>query len=228
MTPNRRTELAAPHVHRRARASRSALAIAALAAMLAGCSTATATSRQDIDLSPVATLPHTEADVHFMSGMIPHHAQAVIIAGWAESHGARNDVRILAERIVIGQRDEIALMQNWLRDRSEPVPAADATHLRMTMNGMEHDMIMPGMLSAEELAQLDRAGGSDFDRLFLTYMIRHHEGAITMVDQLFASAGAAQDEVVFRFASDVYADQTTEINRMLTMLESLPAPGGTR
>jgi uncharacterized protein (DUF305 family) len=177
------------------------------------------------ELPPVVRMPHTPADAHFMAGMIPHHAQAVLIAGWAESHGARSDVRILAERIVVGQRDEIALMQNWLRERGEPVPAADATHLRMTMNGMQHDMLMPGMLSADDLARLDRARGTEFDRLFLTYMIRHHEGAITMVDQLFASAGAAQDEVVFRFASDVYADQTTEVARMLTMLATLPAEG---
>jgi uncharacterized protein (DUF305 family) len=177
------------------------------------------------ELPPDERMPHTPADAHFMAGMIPHHAQAVLIAGWAESHGARSDVRILAERIVVGQRDEIALMQNWLRERGEPVPAADATHLRMTMNGMQHDMLMPGMLSADDLARLDRARGTEFDRLFLTYMIRHHEGAITMVDQLFASAGAAQDEVVFRFASDVYADQTTEVARMLTMLATLPAEG---
>jgi len=189
----------------------------------AGCSTAP--TRADIDLTPVATLPHTEADVHFMAGMIPHHAQAVLIGGWAAERTARADIRVLAERIVVGQRDEIALMQTWLRDRNESVPPADATHLRMTMNGIEHDMIMPGMLNAEELEELDHARGAEFDRLFLTYMIRHHEGAITMVDQLFGAPGAAQDEVVFRFASDVYADQTTEVDRMLTMLESLNADG---
>lgn len=183
---------------------------------------------RQIDLTPVQTLPHTEADVHFMAGMIPHHAQAVVIAGWAAERTERSGVRILAERIIIGQRDEIALMQSWLRDRGEHVPAADATHLRMTMNGMEHDMLMPGMLSDEDLARLEHARGAQLDSLFLTYMIRHHEGAITMVDQLFGSAGAAQDEVVFRFASDVYADQTTEINRMLTMLDSLAADGSMR
>jgi uncharacterized protein (DUF305 family) len=202
------------------------LAAAALVVLLGatGCTRALArVDARQVDLSPAPTLPHTQADVHFMSGMIPHHAQAVVIAGWAATHGARSDVRILAERIVVGQRDEIALMQNWLRERNEPVPAADATHLRMTMNGMEHDMIMPGMLNAEELAQLDRARGTEFDRLFLTYMIRHHEGAVTMVDQLFSSPGAAQDDIVFRFASDVFADQTTEIDRMLTMLDSLAA-----
>lgn len=197
---------------------------AALAGLLATTACSSAVARSDartIDLSPAPTLPHTAADVHFMSGMIPHHAQAVVIAGWAVERSERSDVRILAERIIVGQRDEIALMQQWLRDRREAVPAADATHLRMTMNGMEHDMIMPGMLTEQELAQLDRARGTEFDRLFLTFMIRHHEGAITMVDQLFESAGAAQDEIVFRFASDVYADQTTEIDRMLTMLDSL-------
>jgi uncharacterized protein (DUF305 family) len=168
--------------------------------------------------------PLSQADVLFMSGMIPHHAQAVKIAGWAATHGARADIRILAERIVVAQKDEIALMQTWLRDRGQPVPAADATHLRMTTNGTEHDMLMPGMLTDEELAQLDRARGPVFDRLFLTYMIRHHEGAVTMVDQLFASDGAGQDEMVFRLGSDVYADQTTEIDRMEKMLAQLPPP----
>ncbi len=162
------------------------------------------------------------ADVLFMSGMIPHHAQAVKIAGWAASHGARSDVRILAERIIVAQRDEIALMQTWLKDRGQPVPAADATHHRMIMNGATHDMLMPGMLTDEELAALDRTRGSAYDRLFLTYMIRHHQGAITMVDRLFASDGAGQDEVVFRFGSDVHADQSTEIERMQSMLATIP------
>ena len=92
----------------------------------------------------------------------------------------------------------------------------------MNMNGMTHDMLMPGMLTEAEMAGLEKARGSEFDRLFLTYMIKHHQGAITMVDQLFASYGAAQDETVFRFASDVYADQTTEIDRMQQMLETVP------
>ncbi len=162
------------------------------------------------------------ADVHFMSGMIPHHAQAVLIAGWAASHGAGAALRILCERIVVAQQDEIALMRTWLADRGQPVPAAEATHLRMTMNGMEHDMLMPGMMTADELARLDRARGVEFDRLFLQAMIRHHEGAVAMVDQLFGSQGAGQDEVVFRLASDIYADQTTEIERMQRMLAVLP------
>jgi uncharacterized protein (DUF305 family) len=162
--------------------------------------------------------PYNEADVAFMAGMIPHHAQAVLIAGWAASHGARPDVRTLCERIVVGQRDEIETMRNWLRDRGEDVPAADATHHRMKMNGVEHDMLMPGMLTPEDLAQLDKARSADWDTLFLKAMIRHHEGALKMVDDLFESHGAMQDEDVYKFVSDMYADQTAEIERMQKML----------
>ena len=162
--------------------------------------------------------PYSQADVDFMTGMIPHHAQAVLIAGWAESHGARPDVRTLCERMVIAQRDEIELMRNWLRDRGQFVPAANATHHRMKMNGVEHDMLMPGMLSPEELAQLDKARNAEWDRLFLTFMMRHHEGALKMVDDLFESYGALQDDDMYKFASDMYADQTTEIERMQKML----------
>ena len=162
--------------------------------------------------------PYNQADVDFMTGMIPHHAQAVLIAGWAASHGARADVRTLCERMVVAQRDEIELMRNWLRDRSQPVPAANATHHRMKMNGVEHDMLMPGMLSAAELAQLDKARGAEWDRLFLTFMIRHHDGALKMVDDLFESYGALQDDDLYKYASDMYADQTIEIERMEKML----------
>lgn len=169
-------------------------------------------------------LPYTAADIYFMTGMIPHHAQAVKIARWVPTHGAAQNVKILAERIVVAQRDEIKLMQTWLSDRRQPVPDSNATHMRMNMDGMQHDMLMPGMLTDDELAQLDRARGNAFDRLFLTFMIRHHEGAITMVEQLNKSPGAAADETVFRFSTDVYADQTTEIERMGKMLEGLP-PG---
>jgi uncharacterized protein (DUF305 family) len=165
--------------------------------------------------------PYSAADVDFMSGMIPHHAQAVLIAGWAASHGARADVRTLCERQVVAQRDEIAFMRNWLRDRGEPVPPADATHHRMKMNGVEHDMLMPGMLTPEQLAELDKARGTEWDRLFLRAMIRHHQGAIQMVDDLFASFGALQDDDVYKFASDIYADQSTEIERMQKMLDSM-------
>ena len=161
------------------------------------------------------------ADVHFMSGMIPHHAQAVLIAGWAPSHGARADIQRLAERIVVAQKDEIELVQNWLRERGQPVPAANATHMTMTHGGMKHDMLMPGMLTAEDLERLDAARGSAFDRLFLEAMIKHHQGAIAMVDELEAADGSRQDETVFRFSQDVYADQTTEIRVMQQLLATI-------
>ena len=154
-----------------------------------------------------------------MSGMIHHHAQAVLMAGWAPTHGASPALRALCERIVVGQRDEIVLMKRWLEDRHEPVPHAelpDSAH--MVMPGMDSSMLMPGMLTAAQLDRLDRARGPEFDRLFLQDMIRHHQGAITMVNQLFASRGAGEEEPVFRFAANVFADQTTEIERMQRML----------
>lgn len=207
--------------------------LTATLACLALCACASATQRSyqtggltAEELARVAAMKVevTEADVDFMSGMVPHHAQAVKIASWAASHGARADIRVLCERIVVAQRDEIALMRTWLKDHNRPVPAPDATHASMNMNGMRHDMLMPGMLTDEELAQLDRARGPEFDRLFLTFMIRHHEGAVSMVDKLFGSTGAGQDETVFRLASDIYADQTTEIDRMQKILATIPAP----
>jgi uncharacterized protein (DUF305 family) len=166
--------------------------------------------------------PYNEADVEFVAGMIPHHAQAVVMAGWAASHGARPDIRVLCERIVVAQRDEIEFMRTWLRDRGETVPPANATHHRMKMkNGIEHDMLMPGMLTQEEMAALDKARGPEWDRLFLLGMIRHHEGAIKMVDDLFESYGALQDDDLFKFASDIYADQSIEIERMQKMLNGV-------
>jgi len=163
--------------------------------------------------------PYTAADAQFMTGMIRHHAQAVLIAGWAPSHGASASVRILCERIVVGQRDEIAVMQRWLSERHEPVPPADMPG--HAMPGMDQSPLMPGMLAAEQLAKLDGARGKEFDQLFLTFMIQHHRGAITMVEQLLHTQGAAQDGQVFRFANDVFADQTTEIDRMQRMLDRL-------
>jgi len=163
--------------------------------------------------------PYSPADVHFISGMIGHHAQAVLMAGWAPSHGASESVRALCERIVVAQRDEIAFMERWLRERHLPVPDADATHDMMP--GMSHAEMMPGMLTAEELTQLDKSRGTEFDRLFLEFMIKHHQGAITMVDRLMGSQGAAQDDNIFKFASDVNADQTAEIDRMTIMLNAM-------
>ena len=166
-------------------------------------------------------LPFTAADIRFMSGMISHHAQAIKMAKWSATHGASPAVVRFSERVVTSQTDEIALMQSWLRDRRQPVPEPDPAGMKMTMGGMEHVMLMPGMLTAEQMAKLDASRGKEFDRLFLTFMIQHHEGAITMVRELFASAGAGQDESVFAFANDVEIDQETEIARMKQMLLEL-------
>ena len=209
------------------------------AAFCAGCGSAPAPTPQTTPAPPAGSssatpsqlhqtppglgqYPYSDADIEFMSGMIPHHAQAVIMAGWAPTHGARADVATLCGRIVVGQRDEIHLMQQWLRDRGLPVPSETDTRMHMKMNGMDHAMLMPGMLTDEEMAALDRARGPEFDRLFLEGMIKHHQGAIDMVDKLFDSYGGAQDEVIFKFANDVYVDQMTEITRMKEMLAETP------
>src|SRR5919108_5665448 len=161
------------------------------------------------------------ADVEFISGMIHHHAQAIVMAKWSATHGASERIRTLSERIIVSQTDEIKLMQQWLREKGEPVPEPSPAGQRMMMGGVEHVMLMPGMLTEEQMKQLDQARGTEFDRLFLTFMIQHHEGAVTMVKDLFGSYGAGLDETVFKFASDVNVDQTTEIERMQLMLMPL-------
>ena len=199
--------------------SRPAAAVCfVVSALAAACGSAPPAKGLHATPPTLGRLPYSDADVEFMSGMIPHHAQAVIMAGWAPSHSARPDVAVLCERIVVAQRDEIAMMQTWLRDRGQEVPDATSTRHKMTMNGMTHEMLMPGMLTDEEMAALDRSRGPEFDRLFLEGMIRHHQGAIDMVNVLFKSYGAAQDETVFKFANDVYADQGIEIAKMHEML----------
>jgi uncharacterized protein (DUF305 family) len=172
-----------------------------------------------------ARYPYTVADVNFMSGMIHHHAQAIVMAKWAPSHGAGPSVRTLCDRIINAQLDEITAMQRWLRDRNQTVPEATATASKMVMNGMEHEMMMPGMLTEAQMKELDAAKGPAFDRLFLTGMIQHHKGAVSMVADLFNSYGGAQDELTFKFASDVQVDQTTEIARMQRMLIMLELEG---
>ena len=176
-----------------------------------------------------ARYPYTEADIRFMSGMIHHHAQAIKMARWAPTHGASPAVIRLTERIINAQTDEIVVMSNWLSARRQPVPQPNADGMTMTMGGEQHVMLMPGMLSEAQMKELDAARGVEFDRLFLTFMIQHHKGAVSMVKELFAAHGAGQDETIFKFASDVEVDQTTEINRMLEMLFALgsnppPAP----
>ena len=170
--------------------------------------------------------PWNAEDVSFMTGMIAHHAQAVRMANWAPTHGASDAVRGLCARIAVGQTDEIHFMQRWLRERNQPVPDPDDPHAEHAMPGMAHAMLMPGMLSAGQMAELDGARGREFDRLFLLYMIQHHQGALTMVQHLFDTPGALMDDLVFKYASDISADQTTEIDRMGRMLGALSVGSG--
>jgi len=177
-----------------------------------------------------------------MTGMIAHHAQAVRMASWAPTHGAGPRVLELCRRIAISQRDEIAAMERWLAARHLPVPDVDtatgamgapaggmgASGAMAGMPGMAGDTLMPGMLTAAQLAQLDSARGPTFDALFLRFMIQHHRGALTMVQQLVNTPGAAQDGFVFQFASDVNADQTAEIDRMRRLLAALTFGEGSR
>ncbi len=204
-------------------------------AALAGCAGAAAPAVQPApagmnpsDLAAIARAqadsarrPWTAADARFMTGMIHHHAQAVVMARMAESHGASPSVQALAARVINAQQDEIRTMQRWLADRRQPVPEPDPAGMRVEMDGHVHHELMPGMLSAGQLEQLDRARGPVFDWLFLSLMIQHHRGATVMVEELFRTDGAAQDETVFRFATDVHVDQTTEIARMEQMLEAM-------
>jgi uncharacterized protein (DUF305 family) len=169
----------------------------------------------------------TEADIHFMQGMIGHHGQALVMAGWAPSHGASPQVRVLCERIINEQGDEINTMSTWLRDHGQTVPDPHAP-MTMVMNGKTMTMLMPGMLTEDQMKQLDAARGADFDRLFLTFMIQHHKGAVSMVHDLFETYGAGQDEAVFKFASDVNVDQTTEIARMEKMLFAIEVLQGSK
>lgn len=180
--------------------------------------------------SDSALRPYTEADARFMSGMIHHHAQAILISKWAPSHGASPAMLVLSGRIINAQRDDITLMQSWLRDRGKTVPTADTLGMPKAMAGMDHagmsgmdhgSTMMPGMLTDAQLKQLDAARGAEFDRLFLSFMIQHHNGAIVMVKELFATNGAGQDQTVFKFAADVNVDQTTEVERMRKMLAAL-------
>jgi uncharacterized protein (DUF305 family) len=190
--------------------------------MAAGAGVVTAGSAAAIAAADQAAAAFAPADVEFMQGMIPHHAQAVIMARWAQTHGAREDVKILCQRIAIAQTDEIHLMRRWLADRHQDVPDSASTKHVMKMGNMEHEMLMPGMLTDDQMRALDAARGSTFDRLFLTGMMGHHQGAIDMVHELFSHGDAGHDETVFRFATDVEADQSAEIHKMQLMLATVP------
>ena len=165
--------------------------------------------------------PFTEADVKFMSGMIHHHAQAIAMSKLAPTHGASSSLQTLAARIINAQSDEIRLMQQWLREHGQPVPEPNPMGMTMKMGDMEHTMLMPGMLTEEQMKQLAAANGKAFDELFLQFMIQHHTGALSMVKDLFGTPGAGQDEATFKLANDIQADQETEIARMQKMLFAL-------
>jgi uncharacterized protein (DUF305 family) len=178
---------------------------------------------------------YTAADVRFMQGMIGHHAQALAMTALIPARTTRQDMRSLGQRIEVSQKDEIAMMRQWLKDRHQHVPAGDAQHEHqsatdhsMSMPGMAmSDTLMPGMLTAEQLAELAKANGNEFDKLFLRDMIRHHEGALVMVASLLGTTGSAQEAEVFRFASEVDSDQRAEIARMTALLDALGPPGAT-
>ncbi len=180
---------------------------------------------------------YTDADIHFMQGMIAHHAQAVRMAGLVPSRSRREAMHLLAERIDVSQRDEIRMMRQWLLDRhlAAPDPLSAPADTGMAdmpgMEGMSHasgDTLMPGMLTPSQMRELAQATGSRFDRLFLTGMIRHHEGALAMVKHLFDTPGAAQDSQLFGFATDVVADQQAEIQRMRALLAKISPQPKTR
>ncbi len=169
------------------------------------------TAAQATDLSKVQ---YTQADAKFMQGMIGHHTQAVEMVELLKARTQWSDLKMLGLRIEVSQEDEIKMMGSWLRGRGQDVPGPHAMH--------EHGAtLMPGMLSAEEMEKLTAAKGPEFDRLFLEGMIKHHGGAITMVEELFATPGAGQDGDIYAFASDVVSDQRMEIDRMGAMLMSL-------
>jgi uncharacterized protein (DUF305 family) len=167
----------------------------------------------------------TPADVRFMTMMIGHHAQALIMSDMAPSHGASPAVQRLTSRIINAQKDEIATMQRWLRDRGQLVPEVHLEGLKVLLDDNPRPVYMHGMLDEKEMRELDAARGTGFDRLFLTGMIKHHSGAVDMVHDLFATDGAAQDELAFKLANDIQVDQTTEIARMKRMLAAVEASG---
>jgi uncharacterized protein (DUF305 family) len=164
-----------------------------------------------------ATLPpHSPANVQFMQGMIIHHAQAVEMTALIESHTANKEIRSLGARINRSQSDEIKFMKRWLTDRGQPISPAMAEMPGMDMSS--HQMLMPGMLTAKQMDALRRAKDEEFDHLFLTGMIQHHNGALIMVKDLFDTAGAGQDAELFNFTTDVDSGQRAEIRIMQTML----------
>ncbi|MEV0973978.1 DUF305 domain-containing protein [Microtetraspora glauca] len=169
------------------------------------------------DVGQPDSAKYTKADVRFVQGMIRHHAQALRMTGLVAGRSTSKDVPLFAERITVSQEDEIALMLRWLRARLEEVPNSTGT-------GHDHGGLMPGMLTEEQFADLEKAEGAAFDRLFYEFMIYHHTGAIQMVEGLFADGGGEEPEV-YQIATHVDADQRIEIDRMRRLLAAMGAAG---
>ncbi len=163
-----------------------------------------------------------EADVRFMQHMLVHHAQALEMTALVAPRSEWRGLHLLAERIEVSQQDEIAMMERWLRERKEDVPNWRGQHAGHGGGNGDHAH-MPGMLTPEQLERLAAAQGADFDRLFLEYMIQHHQGALVMVAELFAAPGAAQEAETFQIASEIDADQRVEIERMRRLRGAMPA-----
>jgi uncharacterized protein (DUF305 family) len=209
---------------------RSAVSFFVIPLMMA---VAGASARLPAQITTAASHAYVQADVEFMQGMIIHHAQAVVMSDWAGSHGARPNLLVLCKRIALSQRDEIAMMQQWLLEHHLSAP--DPLHMlhgvhgtvsdesAMSMPGMDmgaHPMMMSGMLTPAEMRELDAARGPAFDSLYLTGMIKHHQGALDMVATLFATPGAGQQAEISSFATDIDAGQRAEIARMQAMLNT--------
>jgi uncharacterized protein (DUF305 family) len=182
------------------------------------------TPSKTLPTSTRATLPpRSPADVEFMQGMIVHHAQAVEMTAMISSHTQNKDLRSLGARISSSQSDEIKFMKRWLAARGEPVTTTmpEMPGMDMSNENMSHDTmaLMPGMLTPKQMEELRKAKGAEFDRLFLIGMIQHHNGALTMVKDLFDTAGAGQDAEIFNFATDADNSQRAEIKIMQNMLE---------
>ena len=173
------------------------------------------------EASDLASIRFTEADVEFMQGMIAHHAQALVMTELLESRTRQEQMRTLARRIDLSQADEIQMMEEWLRANGQEVPDREMAAHGHSSHGGDGPHLMPGMLTPEQLAELEALDGIEFDRLFLELMIAHHQGALVMVDDLLEQPGAAQESTIFAFTADITADQAAEIDRMAEMLSGL-------
>jgi uncharacterized protein (DUF305 family) len=181
----------------------------------------TGTPLSEDEIAELEETSYTEADVAFVQNMIPHHAQALVMTDLVADRTGRDDLPLMAERMDVSQRDEIALMERWLEERGEEVPDASAGHHH------GEGELMPGMLTADDLARLEAASGRAFDELFLQYMIRHHEGALVMVAELLSGEEGGQASDVFQLAQHIDSDQNVEIARMKGLLAEIAASSPT-